>query len=49
MCFVTRAARAKRSEGREVTECDEETYVLCARADDGALVTDEQVTVTVTR
>jgi hypothetical protein len=25
------------------------TYVLCARADDGALVTDEQVTVTVTR
>ena len=25
------------------------TYVLCARADDGALVADEQVTVTVTR
>jgi len=25
------------------------TYVLCARADDGALVSDEQVTVTVTR
>ena len=25
------------------------TYVLCARADDGALATDEQVTVTVTR
>ena len=49
--YLDRAADSRPTASRptQVTFDEPGTYVLCARADDGALTSDDDVTITVTK